>query len=205
MPPAIEAKFATLCPYAGQFMVFGEGRNFAVALVTLDADSIGGWAKERGLADISYEELTKSSTKCTTWSRSTSRQLNASLNRWETIKKWALLDYELSVERRPADTVAEGEARGGRRAEQGDPGWLLCLTVPSPLHPKPSHPLSCPTPSTRRYRDICCARWSGAPAWSTFRPASAARRIAGWPRGDGHPVLVLPGFLAGPGSTRTAA
>ena len=39
-PPAIEAKFATLCPYASQFMVFGEGRNFAVALVTLDADAI---------------------------------------------------------------------------------------------------------------------------------------------------------------------
>src|ERR1700749_2617482 len=29
----------------------------------------------------------------------------------------------------------------------------------------------------------------------------AMRRIAGWPRGDGHPVLVLPGFLAGPRST----
>ena len=27
------------------------------------------------------------------------------------------------------------------------------------------------------------------------------RRIAGWPRGDGHPVLVIPGFLAGPLST----
>jgi dienelactone hydrolase len=31
---------------------------------------------------------------------------------------------------------------------------------------------------------------------------SAARRIADWPHGDGHPVLVLPGFLAGPGSTQ---
>ena len=30
----------------------------------------------------------------------------------------------------------------------------------------------------------------------------AARRIADWARGDGHPVLVLPGFLAGPGSTQ---
>jgi dienelactone hydrolase len=29
----------------------------------------------------------------------------------------------------------------------------------------------------------------------------AMRRIADWPRGDGHPVVVLPGFLAGPGST----
>ena len=35
----------------------------------------------------------------------------------------------------------------------------------------------------------------------------AAARLSGdltdhWPRGDGHPVLVLPGFLAGPISTR---
>jgi hypothetical protein len=29
----------------------------------------------------------------------------------------------------------------------------------------------------------------------------AGRRIADWPRGDGHPVLVIPGFLAGPPST----
>jgi hypothetical protein len=31
---------------------------------------------------------------------------------------------------------------------------------------------------------------------------AAARRIANWPRGDGHPVLVIPGFLAGPFSTQ---
>src|SRR5947209_7332307 len=31
---------------------------------------------------------------------------------------------------------------------------------------------------------------------------AAARRIARWPRGDGHPVLVIPGFLAGPFSTQ---
>jgi long-chain acyl-CoA synthetase len=97
-PPAIEAKFATLCPYASQFMVFGEGRNFAVALVTLDADAISGWAKEHGLADASYTELTKSP-KVHEMVDEHVRKLNANLNRWETIKKWALLDHELSVER----------------------------------------------------------------------------------------------------------
>jgi hypothetical protein len=30
----------------------------------------------------------------------------------------------------------------------------------------------------------------------------AARRIADWPRGDGHPVLVIPGFLADRFSTQ---
>jgi long-chain acyl-CoA synthetase len=97
-PPAIEAKFATLCPYASQFMVFGEGRNFAVALVTLDADAISGWAKDHGLANTSYAELTKSP-EVHEMVEDHVKKLNANLNRWETIKKWALLDHELSVER----------------------------------------------------------------------------------------------------------
>jgi long-chain acyl-CoA synthetase len=96
-PPAIEAKFATLCPYASQFMVFGEGRNFAAALLTLDADSISGWAKDHGLRDTSYEELTESEAVHEMIDEHV-KKLNASLNRWETIKKWALLDHELSVE-----------------------------------------------------------------------------------------------------------
>jgi long-chain acyl-CoA synthetase len=96
-PPAIEAKFATLCPYAGQFMVFGEGRNFAVALVTLDADSISGWAKDHGLGDAAYEELTKSDAVHDMIDEHV-QKLNASLNRWETIKKWAVLDHDLSVD-----------------------------------------------------------------------------------------------------------
>jgi hypothetical protein len=41
--------------------------------------------------------------------------------------------------------------------------------------------------------------------WRTGLEYLAARRglgrVAGWPRGDGHPVLVIPGFLAGPPST----
>ena len=97
-PPAIEAKFATLCLYASQFMVFGEGRNFAVALVTLDADAISGWAKDHGLANTSYAELTKAP-EVHEMVEEHVKKLNASLNRWETIKKWALLDHELSVER----------------------------------------------------------------------------------------------------------
>jgi thioesterase domain-containing protein len=42
--------------------------------------------------------------------------------------------------------------------------------------------------------------------WRTVGEYVAARRavsqIARWPRGDGHPVLVLPGFLAGAPSTQ---
>ena len=49
-PPAIEAKFKAVCPYASQFMVFGNERNYCVALVTLDPDAVADWAKENGVS-----------------------------------------------------------------------------------------------------------------------------------------------------------
>jgi long-chain acyl-CoA synthetase len=98
VPPAIEAKFIAQCPYASQFLVFGEGRNFCVALVALDADTISGWAAERGLTGKSYADLVKLP-EVNALIDEHMKKLNAELNRWETIKKWALLDHDLSVER----------------------------------------------------------------------------------------------------------
>ena len=96
-PPAIEAKFMALCPYASQFLVFGEGRNFVVALITLDPDSITTWAKEHGMGDASYAELAKSPGVKQMIGEHVDK-LNAQLNRWETIKKFAVLDHDLSLE-----------------------------------------------------------------------------------------------------------
>src|SRR6201987_6451483 len=42
----------------------------------------------------------------------------------------------------------------------------------------------------------------GRPGLEYLAALSAARRNTDWPRGDGHPVLVIPGFLAGPFSTQ---
>jgi len=97
-PPAIEAKFMALCPYASQSMVFGEARKYCVALIALDADLMSGWASEHALAGAAYGEPVDA--------RSVRHMigeyvamLNAGLNRWETIKKWELLDHDLSIER----------------------------------------------------------------------------------------------------------
>jgi len=97
VPPAIEEKFIALCPYASQFLVFGEARNFCVALIALDADLTAGWAAERGLLAASYDELIKLQEVRDLIEEHIGR-LNAELNRWETIKKWALLDRDLTVE-----------------------------------------------------------------------------------------------------------
>jgi long-chain acyl-CoA synthetase len=97
-PPAIEAKFMALCPYASQFMVFGEARNYCVALIALDADLMSGWAAENGLNGATYEELVNAPAVRELIGQYIAK-LNAALNRWETIKKWELLDHDLSIER----------------------------------------------------------------------------------------------------------
>ncbi|TPG28139.1 AMP-dependent synthetase/ligase [Mycolicibacterium hodleri] len=97
-PPAIEAKFIALCPYASQFMVFGEAHNFCVALITLDADLMSGWAAENGLKGATYEELVHAP-EVRDLIDGYMAKLNGGLNRWETIKKWAVLDHDLSIER----------------------------------------------------------------------------------------------------------
>jgi long-chain acyl-CoA synthetase len=97
-PPAIESKFMALCPYVGHMLVFGESRNFCVALITLDPDAIADWAKENGLAETDYAELVKSD-KVRDMIDEHVKRLNSELNRWETIKKWELLDHDLSIER----------------------------------------------------------------------------------------------------------
>lgn len=96
-PPAIESKFKAICPYASQFVVFGNERNFCVALVTLDPDAMAGWAEENGMAGASYSEIVGSDA-VKAMVGGYVEELNSRLNRWETIKKWELLDHDLSVE-----------------------------------------------------------------------------------------------------------
>ncbi|WP_246372122.1 AMP-dependent synthetase/ligase [Nocardioides pelophilus] len=96
-PPAIEAKFKAICPYVSQFMVFGAERNFVVALITVDPDAIAGWAAENDMADASYTDIVRSE-KTRAMIGDYVDQLNSQLNRWETIKKWELLDHDLTIE-----------------------------------------------------------------------------------------------------------
>ena len=95
-PPAIESKFKAICPYASQFVVFGNERNFCVALITLDPDALADWAKENGVSG-EYESIVTSDA-CEKMVQGYVEELNRRLNRWETIKKWKLLDHDLSVE-----------------------------------------------------------------------------------------------------------
>jgi long-chain acyl-CoA synthetase len=96
-PSAIESKFKAICPYASQFVVFGNDRNFVVALITLDPDAMTAWAEENGMSSSSYADVVASD-KVREMIQGYVDELNGKLNRWETIKKWEILDHDLSIE-----------------------------------------------------------------------------------------------------------
>ena len=96
-PSAIESQFKAICPYAGQFIVHGAERNYCVALVTLDPDAMDGWAAENGMSGKPYAEVV-ASPEVEKMVGDYVETLNERLNRWETIKKFVILDHDLTVE-----------------------------------------------------------------------------------------------------------
>jgi len=96
-PSIMEAIFKGVCPYASQLIVHGEGRSFVTALVTLDPDAMATWAGENGLADLPYAELVRSP-QAREMVQGYVDELNSQLNHWETIKKFLILDKDLSIE-----------------------------------------------------------------------------------------------------------
>ncbi|MEP6797555.1 MAG: long-chain fatty acid--CoA ligase, partial [Lapillicoccus sp.] len=96
-PSVIESTFRGICPVVSQFLVYGSGRNFASALVTLDPDAITGWAATHGMTGRSYAEIVGSDA-VRDLVQGYVDQLNAGLNRWETIKKFVILPRDLTIE-----------------------------------------------------------------------------------------------------------
>ncbi|WP_346012213.1 AMP-dependent synthetase/ligase [Streptomyces sp. SID3343] len=97
-PSEIEGRFKGLCPYVANILVHGESRNFCSALITVDADALAGWAADKpALKDKSYEELVASDAVHALVGEYVDR-LNEGLQRWQTVKKFAVLPRDLTVE-----------------------------------------------------------------------------------------------------------
>lgn len=95
-PGVIESHFLALCPYASQIFVHGAGRNYCTALIALDPDALRDWTEPQGLTGT-HSELVDNPEVIELVAGYVDR-LNADLNRWETIKKFALLDREFTVD-----------------------------------------------------------------------------------------------------------
>ncbi|HUO40615.1 MAG TPA: long-chain fatty acid--CoA ligase, partial [Mycobacterium sp.] len=96
-PSAIAATFKGICPYVGEFVVYGEGRPYCVALVSLDGEAIIEWAREHGLAGQSFAEIARDEMTHELIGGYIDT-LNKELNPWEQVKKFAIIDRELSIE-----------------------------------------------------------------------------------------------------------
>lgn len=96
-PTAIEGKFKLVNPYVGQAVVHGDRRNFCSMLVAMSREELPKWAEQNGLSGLSYEQLIEHP-KLKEQVEQSVAQLNASLASYESIKKWAILPIEPSVE-----------------------------------------------------------------------------------------------------------
>ena len=96
-PSIIETMFKGICPYVSQFVVVGDGRNYASALITLDPDAVTQWAAANGMAGKEYAEIVTSE-PAQAMVQGFVDELNSGLNRWETIKRFAVLDRDLTID-----------------------------------------------------------------------------------------------------------
>jgi long-chain acyl-CoA synthetase len=96
-PQAIEGKLKATCPYISQVLIHGDKRNFVTALVTLDEESAMKWAKQHGKNGVSYAELAKSP-DAKALLEPYFAEVNKSLAKYETVKQFAILPKDLSVD-----------------------------------------------------------------------------------------------------------
>ena len=96
-PSAIDARFKGLCPYVSELLVYGEAKPYCVALVSLDNEAITDWAGKHGLEGDSFAEIARDD-KTLELIAGYIDELNLELNRWEQIKRFTIIDRELSIE-----------------------------------------------------------------------------------------------------------
>ena len=94
-PQKVEATLMANCPYLSQAVVVGEGHKYVVALLTLDEESLRTWGRRHGRPDASHADLSADPRLRETVQRYVDRA-NARLERWETVKRFAILDHDLS-------------------------------------------------------------------------------------------------------------
>jgi long-chain acyl-CoA synthetase len=78
-------------------MVVGDRRSYLVALIGIEADTVGDWAARRGLAFTTYGDLSRKP-EVRELVGAWVEQVNRELARPETVKRFALLEKELDHE-----------------------------------------------------------------------------------------------------------
>jgi long-chain acyl-CoA synthetase len=96
-PQNIEGKIKAGCPYVSQIVMLGDRRPFCVALVTLNEETTGKWAREHGIDYKDYADLA-ARPEVQQLIRDGIEAVNAQIASYERIKDFHLLDHDLSQE-----------------------------------------------------------------------------------------------------------
>ena len=82
-------------PLVGQAVLVGEGRRFVSALVTLDEEGAGTWARDNGRGDTSFEDLVDDDALRAEVQKAID-QANAQVSHAEGVKKFTLLPNDFT-------------------------------------------------------------------------------------------------------------
>jgi long-chain acyl-CoA synthetase len=96
-PQSIEGKLKAVCPYISQVIIHGDNRNFVTALVALDEEATMKWASGSGLGGKPYSEVVKTD-QVKQLLAPYFDQVNRTLARHESVKQFAVLPRDLSVD-----------------------------------------------------------------------------------------------------------
>lgn len=96
-PTKVESALTANIPYISQAVAVGDGHKYIGALLVMEYDALMRWGKAHGYPQASYAELTQLPEIRRSIDRFVAKA-NLRLERWETVKKYAILDHELTVE-----------------------------------------------------------------------------------------------------------
>jgi long-chain acyl-CoA synthetase len=96
-PQKVESTIVANVPLVQQAIAVGDGQKYIGALLVLEPDALRRWAERTGKAGLGYAEMTRLA-GVRHWIDHQMKRANSKLERWETVKKYAILDHELTVE-----------------------------------------------------------------------------------------------------------
>ncbi|MEV4112491.1 long-chain fatty acid--CoA ligase [Nonomuraea sp. NPDC049695] len=95
-PTYLEGRIKAACPYASHVFVHGDRRNYVTALVTLDMDVAGPWARAESLPED--PERLREHPRMREEVQKAIDQVNADEASYATVKKFAILAEDFTVE-----------------------------------------------------------------------------------------------------------
>ena len=96
-PQKVESTIVANVPLVQTAIAVGDGQKYIGALLVLEPDALRRWAERTGKAGLGYAEMTRLA-GVRHWIDAQMTRANSKLERWETVKKYAILDHELTVE-----------------------------------------------------------------------------------------------------------